>query len=86
MLEKIKESKKAMMIKMEQANKIAESAAEEFICDIESLAKEASEEDLKNVINSKDEFLEPEDRLAFLAAFAENHKDMGGIILVGIEK
>lgn len=86
MIEQFKENKKIMMIKMEQASKMADAAAEEFIDSIKSLVKDASEEDLKNFIESNDEMIEAEDKLAFIATYAESHDDVGGIAIIGIKK
>lgn len=86
MLGKFKEGKKIMMIKMEQADKIAEDAADEFLEVIESLAKDASEEDLKMFIESEDDAVEAPDKLAFLAAYADSHDSIGGIAIIGLKK
>lgn len=86
MVEKFKENKKVMMIKMDQASKMADAAAEEFIDSIKSLVKDASEEDLKVLLNTEDEMLELEDKLAIIAAFAESHDNVGGITIIGIGK
>ena len=85
-VEQFKENKKVMMIKMDQANKMADAAAEEFIDSIKSLVKDASEEDLKEILNTKDEMLEFEDKMAIVAAYAESHEDVGGIAIIGIGK
>lgn len=50
MIEKFKENKKVMMIKMDQANKMADEAAEEFISTLKPLVESASEEDLKTFL------------------------------------
>lgn len=86
MVEQFKENKKVMMIKMDQASKMADDAAEEFIDSIKSLVKDASEEDLKVFLNTNDEMLEVEDKLAVVAAFAESHENVGGIAIIGIGK
>lgn len=86
MVETFKENKKIMMIKMDQASKMADAAAEEFIDSIKSLVKDASEEDLKVLLNTEDEMLELEDKLAIVAAFAESHDNVGGIAIIGIGK
>ena len=85
MLEKFKENKKVMQIKMDQANKMADAAAEEFIDSIKSLVKDASEEDLKAILNADDEMLEDIDKMAFIAAFAESH-EAGGFAIIGFKK
>lgn len=86
MVEKFKENKKVMQIKMEQASKMADVAADEFIDSIKSLVKDASEEDLKVFLNTEDEMLEFEDKMAIVAAFAESHENIGGIAIIGIGK
>ena len=86
MLNKFKENKKVMQIKMEQASKMADVAADEFIDSIKSLVKDASEEDLKVFLNTEDEMLEFEDKMAIVAAFAESHENIGGIAIIGIGK
>lgn len=86
MVEKFKENKKVMEIKMEQASKMADAATDEFVDFIKSLVKDASEEDLKEFLNADDEMLEFEDKLAVIAAFAESHEDIGGIAIIGFEK
>lgn len=85
-IEQFKENKKVMMIKMEQANKMADAAAEEFIDSIKSIVKDASEEDLKEILNTNDEMLEFEDKMAIIAAYAESHENVGGIAIIGIGK
>ncbi len=84
MLESFKENKKVMQIKMDQANKMADAAAEEFIDSIKSLVKDASEEDLKAILNADDEMLEDIDKMAFVAAFAESHD--AGFAIIGLKK
>lgn len=84
MVEKFKENKKVMEIKMEQASKMADAAAEEFIDSIKSLVKDASEEDLKQFLGANDEMIEAEDKLAVVAAFADTHNNIGGIAIIGI--
>lgn len=86
MLDKFKESKKVMMIKMDQANKMADEAALEFIDSIHTLAKDASEEDLKKFLQVEDDMIEPEDKLAVIAAFANTHDDIGGVAIVGFDR
>lgn len=86
MVEKFKESKKTMMIKMEQANKLADEAAQGFIDEIESLAKDASEEDLRELLNNNDKEIDLDDKMAFIAMFAESHGDVGGIAIIGLRK
>lgn len=86
MIEKFKENKKVMMIKMDQASKMADEAAEEFISTLKPFVESASEEDLKAFLQADDEFIESEDKLAIIAAYAETHDDVGGIAIIGIRK
>lgn len=86
MIEKFKENKKVMMIKMDQASKMADEAAEEFIGTLKPLVESASEEDLKTFLQADDELIESEDKLAIIAAYAETHDDVGGIAIIGIRK
>lgn len=48
MIEKFKENKKVMEIKMEQASKMADAAADEFVKTLEPLVKDASRRTLKS--------------------------------------
>ena len=66
MIEKFKENKKVMMIKMDQASKMADEAAEEFISTLKPLVESASEEDLKMFLQADDELIESEDKLAII--------------------
>lgn len=50
MVEAFKNSKKEMEIKFDQANKIIDSASDEFIESIKSLAESASERSSKNFL------------------------------------
>lgn len=86
MIEKFKENKKVMMIKMDQASKMADEAAEEFISTLKPLVESASEEDLKMFLQADDELIDSEDKLAIIAAYAETHDDVGGIAIIGIRK
>ena len=86
MIERFKENKKVMEIKMDQANKMADAAADEFIDSIHALVKDASEEDLKKFLQAEDDMIEPEDKLAVIAAFADTHDDIGGVAIIGFGK
>ena len=83
MVEQFKENKKVMMIKMEQASKMADAAADEFIDSIKSLVKDTSEEDIKKFLQADDDMIEPEDKLAVITAFADTHDDIGGVAIIG---
>lgn len=82
MLNKFKENKKVMMIKMDQVNKMADEAAHEFVDSIYALVKDVSEEDLKKFLQAEDDMIEPEDKLAVIAAFADTHNDIGGVVII----
>lgn len=79
LLEKFKESKKVMDDKInaavEEVYKISDVASEEFISNIRNLAKDASEEDLREFLSVNDESIAIEDRLVVIAAYAEAHDD-----------
>ena len=83
MIERFKENKKVMEIKMDQASKMADEAANEFIDSIHALVKDASEEDLKKFLQAEDDMIEPEDKLAVIAAFADTHDDICGVAIIG---
>ena len=83
MLNKFKENKKIMEIKMSQASKMADEAAHEFIDSIHALVKDVSEEDLKKFLQAEDNMIEPEDKLVVIAAFADTHDDIGGVAIIG---
>ena len=83
MLNKFKENKKIMEIKMDQASKMADEAAHEFIDSIHTLVKDASEEDLKKFLQAEDDMIELEDKLAVIAAFADTHDDIDGAVIIG---
>ena len=86
MLNKFKENKKIMEIKMDQASKMADEAANEFIDSIHALVKDASEEDFKKFLQAEDDMIELEDKLAVIAAFADTHDDIGGVAIIGFGK
>ena len=86
MLNKFKENKKIMEIKMDQASKMADEAASEFIDSIHALAKDASEEDLKNFLQSEDDMVKLQDKLAMIAAFADTHDDISGVKIIELDK
>ena len=84
MLNKLKENKKIMEIKLDQANKMADEAIHEFIDSIRTLAKDASEEDFKKVLKTEDNMIESEDKLMVIAAFIETHKDIDGATIIDL--
>ena len=86
MIERFKENKKVMEIKMDQASKMADEAADEFIDSIHALVKDASVEDLKKFLQAEDDMIELEDKLAVIAASANTHDDIGGIAIIGFGK
>lgn len=86
MVEKFKENKKIMDIKMEQVHKLADEASNEFIESIKSLVKDASVEDVQTFLNSEDDDIDEMDKLAVIAAWAEENENVGGIAIVGIKR
>lgn len=87
MIEKFKENKKVMEIKMEQASKMADAAADEFVKTLEPLVKDASREDIEKFLECEDEMIDDMDKMAMavLAKFAEVN-DAGGIMILGVRK
>jgi len=85
-LNKFKENKKIMKIKMDQAAKMADEAVNEFVDSIHTLAKDASEEELKNFLQAEDDMIELEDKLAMVAAFADTHDDISGVKIIELDK
>ena len=83
MIERFKENKKVMEIKMDQAKKMADEAANEFIDSIHALVKDASVEDIKKFIHAEDDMIEPDDKLAVIATFADTHDYIGGATIIG---
>ena len=84
-VEKFKENKKVMEIKMEQASKMADAAADEFTESIMTLVKDASVEEIKEFVKSNDKTINAEDKLFIIAAYAESHDDIGGIAIIGMK-
>ncbi len=82
MLQKFKENKKAMEIKMEQARKIADAAATEMIEQTMSLVENASEEELKAFLNT--DGIEEIDKIMVATMFAECHG--GHVMMIGVER
>lgn len=70
-VEKFKENKKVMEIKMEQASKMADAAANEFVKSIMTLVKDASVEEIKEFIESNDKTIDEEDKLFIIATYAD---------------
>lgn len=85
MVEKFKENKKVMEIKMEQASKMADAAADEFTESIVTLVKDASVEEIKKFVESNDKTINTEDKMVIIAAYAESHDDIGGIAIIGMK-
>lgn len=70
-VEKFKENKKVMEIKMEQASKMADAAADEFVKSIMTLVKDASVEEIKEFIELNDKTIDEEDKLFIIATYAD---------------
>lgn len=85
MIEKFKENKKVMEIKMDQASKMADEAVEEFVNTLAPLVEDASEKDLREFLESEDEMIDHEDKLAIICEYAKA-QDAGGIAIIGIHK
>lgn len=83
-VEKFKENKKVMEIKMEQASKMANAAADEFTESIVTLVKDASVEEIKEFVELNDKAIDTEDKLAVIAAYVESHDDIGGFAIIGM--
>ena len=86
MLEKFKEHKKEMEIKMEQAEKIADAAAEKFTSDLKVLVASATEEELKEFIESESDVISNTDRMVVIMMFMETHEKTAGIIAMIVRK
>lgn len=84
-VEKFKENKKVMEIKMEQASKMADDAANEFAESIMTLVKDASVEEIKELIELNDKTIDTEDKLFIIATYAESHDNIGGIAIIGMK-
>ena len=82
-IEKFKKNKNAMLIKMEQANLLAETAAGEFVNSAESLVNEISREELEEFLECKDGMIDADDKLMVATMFAKIHEDCG-IVVIGI--
>ena len=85
MLEKFKENKKIMEVKMEQAVKLRDDAAEEFTDSILSLVRECTEDELKVFVTTSDDYIDGMDKMAVISAYAEVHQDVD-VIVVGVAK
>lgn len=86
MLEKFKEHKKEMEIKMEQAEKIADAAAEKFTGDLKTLVASATEEEFKEFIESESDAISDTDRMVAIMMFMETHEKNAGIIAMMVRK
>ena len=88
MLEKFKESKKVLDVKMEQAEKMATDALEQFVNEVQKMASESSEEELKAFLETDDEAVEFPDKLAAINGFMQSHeptKDIA-VVILGMRK
>lgn len=86
MIEKFRENKKVMVIKMEQANKIADEAANEFVDSLRPLVENSSDEDIEMFLRSDDDMINPEDKLAVIAILSSIRKSISGSIIIDIIK
>ena len=83
MLEKVKESKKIMEVKMEQAEKMAIDAVDQFEAELDKLARESSEEEFKAFLETDDEEIEFPDKIVALHGYMQSYeltKDIAVII------
>lgn len=78
MSNKIKENKKVMMIKMDQANRTVDKVVEEFISILKPL--------VKTFLQADNEPIESKDKLAIIKVYVETYDDIGGITIIGIRK
>ena len=69
---------------MEQANKLTDDAANEFLESIKSLVKDASVEDVQAFLNANDDGIEEMDKMAVATMFEEEHD--ASIVAIGIRK
>lgn len=81
LMEKFKENKKIMEVKMEQAVKLRDDAAEEFTDSIISLVEECTEDELRLFVETSDECVDDTDKMAVILAYAEIHHDTEVIVL-----
>lgn len=83
-----KEHKKVMLIKMEQATKMADDAADEFIDFVKSLVASASREDVQALLKMADEddTIDEVDKAAILAMYIETHDDVDGVTVIKYKK
>lgn len=65
---------------------MADEAVNEFVDSIHTLAKDASEEELKNFLQAEDDMIELEDKLAMVTAFADTHDDISGVKIIELDK
>ena len=88
MLEKVKESKKIMEVKIEQAEKMVIGAVEQFTAELEKLARESSEEELKAFLETDDEEIEFPEKMAAIHGYMQSHeptKDIA-VVILGMRK
>ena len=83
MMEKFKENKKIMEVKMEQAVRLRDDAIEEFTGSIMSLVRECTEDELKTFMTTSDDYVDGMDKMAVVSAYAEVHQDVE-VMVVGI--
>lgn len=81
LMEKFKENKKIMEVKMEQAVKLRDDAVEEFTDSIMSLVEECTEDELKVFATTSDDYIDGMDKMAVIAAYAEVHQDIDVVVM-----
>ena len=76
-IEKFKEKKNELLIKIEKLNDMADAVSKEFADSLRDIAKDASDDDLVEFLLSDDEAIESRDRVAMILAFTEAHNIEG---------
>ena len=83
-IERFKEKKNELLIKIEKINDMADAVSKEFADSLRDIAKDASSGDLVEFLLSDDEAIESRDRIAMVLAFTETHDVDGGLPLIQI--
>lgn len=90
LIENFKENKKAMEVKSEMALRLASEIASladdyinEFLEKFTSLVENASEEEFKAFIESKDEAIDESDKFIAIVTYAKHHGFDVGVVKIG---
>ena len=81
-LEKFIENKKGYELKCKVAQEMADNASKDFAEFVYNMTKDASPEEVSELIESKE--LDNDDKLAIIACYADNHKGDSELELYGI--